>query len=111
VLFPIADQGKSVLLSYSYWNRQGVRQVVQGVSAQISDQSVPGISADPLGELSGTWPAHPYISVPLPDDVNPARGVEVLDVRGTSVRVLTVWREGNRWRRQEVNTYLTRQET
>lgn len=110
VLFPIADQGKSVVLSYAYWNRHGVRQIVHGVSAQISDQSVPGISADPLGELSGTWPAHPYISIPLPDDISVGRGVEVFNVRGTSLRVLTVWREGNRWRRQEVSTYLTRQE-
>ncbi|MGQ9696883.1 MAG: hypothetical protein ACUVRO_02670 [Armatimonadota bacterium] len=111
VLFPIADQGKSVVLSYAYWDkRQGVRQVVHGVSAQISDQTVPGISADPLGELAGTWPAHPYVTVALPDEVDLARGVQVFDVKGTSLRVLTVWREGNRWRHQEVSTYLTRQE-
>ena len=111
VLFPIADQGKSVLLSYSYWDRDGLKRTVYGVGAQITDQYVPGISSDPNGELSGSSLLHPYVQIPLPDDVNPQRGVRVFDVRGTSLRAVTIWREGNRWKYQDVSTFLTRRGT
>jgi hypothetical protein len=51
------------------------------------------------------------VQIPLPDDVNPQRGIQVFDVRGTSLRAITIWREGSRWKYQDVSTFLTRQGT
>jgi len=109
VLFPLADQGKSVVLNYSYWDKRGEKHTVYGVNAQISDRDTPGLQPIPGSSRS---PEHPYIRLVVANqqDMNPQAGVELSEVRGTSLRAITIWREGNRWKHQEVSTYLTRQE-
>ncbi len=99
VSFPITDAGKSVVLNYTYTDKDGVRRTVYGVQGQIVDRSSP-------------WEnGHPYLLLRLPPDASLRSAAVVLhEVRGTSLRCLTVWREGSRWRRQEVSTYLTRSE-
>ncbi len=115
-LFPIADEGKSVVVDYVYWywDKKGVlhRQVEQGVNARISELSEPGGGIPPIVNA----PPHPYIDIPIPlredpnMDLRRGIGVKITQVRGTFLRALVVWREGDRWRRQEVVTFLTRRE-
>lgn len=117
-LFPIADEGKSVVVDYVYWywDKNGVlhRQVEQGVNARITELSEPGGGIPPIPSVN--TPPHPYVDLLIspPQDPNMdlrrGIGVKITQVRGTFLRALVVWREGDRWRRQEVVTFLTRRE-
>jgi len=108
LFFPVADQGGAVLVDYTWQHRVGNQVILRtetGEYHQISDPTLPESPQNLFGSPVPYWwtvldGAH------RPDAVDGS--VRVLRVRGVSVRARAIWREGTRWRRLDLDSYVGR---
>jgi hypothetical protein len=104
LVFPPSDQNQTVQIDYSFVDTQLNRRfAVSGELQPIQDPR--DALSDPVKALNLGW-----IRLNNADRAVPG-SIQIQSVRGTSVRARVAWREGNRWRRVENSTYLTRERT
>jgi len=97
--FSIGNAGKSVAVDYTYRMAGGKIGKVFGEMHTISSppQPVPGTN------FNGC-----YLVLKQPDPSQGDQLISVDKVKGTSFKIRAVWRDGNRWRKNDIDTYLTR---
>jgi prepilin-type N-terminal cleavage/methylation domain-containing protein len=118
--FPIHDHNHAVMVDYTWVHRvdgQNVLRTETGEYHQISD---PAAAESPQNQLGSTVP-YWWLQVDAaqfemgPDGQPRYRrpgfvpdSVRVLRVRGVTVRARAIWRESERWRKLDLDSYISR---
>jgi hypothetical protein len=117
LLFPGSDNNQTVLVDYTFTDQRDGRRVT--VSGEMQPIRPPTDLDSPQNLMANVArPTDWFIRLNNSSRISPTDPVgraEVMpgsivihSVRGVSVRSRVAWREGNRWRRLENSTYLTR---
>jgi hypothetical protein len=119
LVFPASDHDQTVLIDYTFTEQGTGRRVrVSGELQPIRDPVSPESLDTPTSIFPGLSPALWFVRVNNASrygandpggrpNVEPG-SIVIHSVRGVSLRSRVAWREGNRWRRLESSTYLSR---
>jgi len=108
LFFPIQDHDQAVLVDYTWVQHssmtdQDIVRTETGEYHQILDPALP--AAPPSMVPTPPW----WLQVDGAQRADYVRGsFRVQRVRGVSVRARAVWREGNRWRRLDLDSFVGR---
>jgi hypothetical protein len=108
LFFPVQDHDQAVLVDYTWVQREmnhDITRTETGEYHQILDPARSDSPQNQLGAPSNNWWAQ--VDGALRGDVVPG-SIQVLRVRGVSVRARAIWREGTRWRSLDLDSYVGR---
>jgi hypothetical protein len=108
LFLPVQDHDQTVLVDYTWTQHEMNHDIVRtetGEYHQILDPGLPLSPQNQFGAPTQNW----WVQVDgaLRGDAVPG-SVQVLRVRGVSVRARAIWREGNRWRSLDLDSYVGR---
>lgn len=112
LFFPVADHGQAVLVDYSWWQRVGNQSVLRTETGEYHQIHDPADPDSPQNSFGFPFPSFWWTRVDaagranLQFDAN--HPILIQRVRGISVRARAIWREGNRWRRLDLDSYVGR---
>jgi hypothetical protein len=108
LFFPIQDHDQAVLVDYTWTQLRMNGEIVRtetGEYHQILDPALPAGPQNQFGAPTNNW----WVQADgaLRGDAVPG-SIQVLRVRGGSVRARAIWREGSRWRSLTLDSYVGR---
>jgi hypothetical protein len=114
--FPIQDHDHTVLVDYTWDHRvngQVIKRTEIGEYHQISDPEDPTSPQNRLGARLPYWwvvldAAQRSALDPNSQDGLVPGSIRIQRVRGVSVRARAIWREGERWRKYDLYSYVSR---
>lgn len=108
LFFPIQDHDHAVLVDYTWVHRvdgQNILRTETGEYHQISDPQSPESPQNLIGSPVPYW----WIRVDAAERLGfVPDSVRVTRVRGVTVRARAIWREHNRWRKLDLDSYISR---
>jgi hypothetical protein len=108
LFLPVQDHDQTVLVDYTWTQRAMNHEIVRtetGEYHQILDPGLPVSPQNQLGAPTVNW----WVQVDGAQRADAVQNsIQVLRVRGVSVRARAIWREGNRWRSLSLDSYVGR---
>jgi type II secretory pathway pseudopilin PulG len=108
VFFPIQEHDFAVLVDYTWVHRVNGQDVVRTETGEYHQISDPAAPESPQNVADSPFP-YWWIRVDAADRADAVpNSIRIVRVRGVSVRARVIWREGNRWRKLDLDSYVSR---
>jgi len=106
--FPIQDHDHAVLVDYSWVHRVDGQEILRTETGEYHQISDPVSAESPQNQFGSPVP-YWWVRVNAADRLGfVADSIRVMRVRGVTVRARAIWREGERWRKLDLDSYISR---
>jgi prepilin-type N-terminal cleavage/methylation domain-containing protein len=105
--FPIQDHDHAVLVDYTWVHRVDGQDIVRTETGEYHQIGDPAAAESPQNQFGSTVP-YWWVRVDAADRAGLVpESIRVSRVRGVTVRARAVWRENERWRKLDLDSYIS----